>query len=208
MLELLQKAGLVAYPLAIFSVLALAIILERLVMLARLGKSEETAFSGLIQQLAGKGELKLDDPALAGAPVTVIIKTVAAMRGASEESKQTAAEIAVSIQRLRLRKYLGLLATIGTVSPFVGLFGTVLGVLYSFQSMQSQGMGGEKMAAGIGEALSATAIGLGVAIPSVMAYNFFTGRVQAMVLTIHAHVAQIIPLLEANSKPARVRQEA
>jgi biopolymer transport protein ExbB len=208
MLELLQKAGWVAYPLAIFSVLALAIILERLVMLSKLGKLEETAFNGLVQQLSSSGELKLDDPIVEGAPVTVVIKTVAAMRGASEESKQTAAEIGVSIQRLRLRRYLGLLATIGSVSPFVGLFGTVLGVLYSFQSMQSQGMGGEKMAAGIGEALSATAIGLGVAIPSVMAYNYFTGRIASMVLTVHAHVAQIIPLLDGNAKPARVRQEA
>ncbi len=208
MLELLQKAGWVAYPLALFSVLALAIILERLVMLAKLGQNEENAYKGLLQQLSSGGELKLDDPVVDGAPVTVVIKTVAAMRGASEESKQTAAEIGVSVQRLRLRKYLGLLATIGTISPFVGLFGTVLGVLYSFQSMQAQGMGGEKMAAGIGEALSATAIGLGVAIPSVMAYNYFTGRIQGMVLTVHAHVAQIIPLLDGNSKPARVRQEA
>jgi biopolymer transport protein ExbB len=205
MLELLQKAGMVAYPLAIFSILALAIILERLVMLARLGKFEQSAFNAILKQLKSGSALRLDDPAVDGAPVAVIIKTVAAMDGASEESKQTAAEIGVSMQRLRLRKYLGLLATIGTVSPFVGLFGTVLGVLYSFQSMQSQGMGGEKMAAGIGEALSATAIGLGVAIPSVMAYNYFTGRVQWMVLDVHAHVAQIIPLLEAN--PSSVRKE-
>src|SRR5579862_353781 len=159
MRELLLKAGMVAYPLVVFSVLALGIILERLVMLTRLGKIEEDAFNSLAKSMA-EGDANLDDPAVVGAPVTIVMKTVAAMRGASEESKQTAAEIGVSIQRLRLRRYLSLLATIGSVSPFVGLFGTVLGVLYSFQAMQTKGLGGERMAAGIGEALSATAIGL------------------------------------------------
>lgn len=208
MLELLQKAGWVAYPLVLFSVVALAIILERLVTLAKLNRFEEDAYQSIVKRLEAGGELAFDDPSVAGAPVTVVIKTVAAMRGASEESKQTAAEIAVSIQRLRLRRYLGLLATIGSVSPFIGLFGTVMGVLYSFQAMQVKGLGGQEMAGGIGEALSATAIGLAVAIPSVMAYNYFTGRVQGMVLTIHAHVAQVIPLLDSSTKPARVRQEA
>jgi biopolymer transport protein ExbB len=208
MLEMLRKAGFVAWPLVLFSVVALAIILERLVMLSKLGKSEDEAYDALRSQLESGKELDLTDSRVVGAPVTECIKTVAAMRGASEESRQTAAEIAVSIQRLRLRRYLGVLATIGSVSPFVGLFGTVLGVLWAFQSMQSQGLGGERMAAGIGEALSATAIGLGVAIPSVMAYNYFTGKIQGMVLTVHAHVAQIIPLLDNAGKPARVRQEA
>ena len=73
------------------------------------------------------------------------------------------------MQRLRLRKYLGTLATIGSTAPFIGLFGTVLGVMAAFQAMSKSGLSGETMAAGISEALSATALGLLVAIPAVMA---------------------------------------
>jgi len=199
MLELLQKAGWVAYPLGIFSILALAIVLERLYTLSRIKQLEASAFEKL-NTIAKRGEpLPAMDSSLEDAPVTQILKTLTGLQRSSDESKQTVVAVALSMQRLRLRKYLGLLATIGSTSPFIGLFGTVLGVLDSFQKMQIKGLGGQEMAGGIGEALSATAIGLAVAIPSVMAYNFFTGRVQSMVLEIHAHSAQLIAQEEANS---------
>ena len=127
------------------------------------------------------------------------------LRGASEDALQQAADLAISIQRVRLRRYLSLLATIGSTSPFIGLFGTVIGVMRAFQSMSKSGMSGETIAAGISEALSATAVGLLVAIPAVIAYNFFTGRVQTMTLEIHGHVSRLIPFL--SPKTVRVSQE-
>jgi biopolymer transport protein ExbB/TolQ len=118
---------------------------------------------------------------------------------------QQAADIALSLQRLRLRRYLGTLATIGSTAPFIGLFGTVLGVMVAFQGMSRSGLSGEMMAAGISEALSATAVGLLVAVPSVIAYNYFLGRVQALLLHIQGHVARLAPLLTLPS--AREKQE-
>ena len=110
---------------------------------------------------------------------------------------QGAAEIALSLQRLRFRRYLGTLATVGSTSPFIGLFGTVIGVMRAFQAMSQSSLSGEAMAAGISEALSATALGLLVAIPAVIAYNFFTGQVQGLMLQVHGHVAQLAPMLHA-----------
>ena len=99
--------------------------------------------------------------------------------GRQPASVQQAAEIALSMQRLRLRRYLGTLAAIGSTAPFIGLFGTVIGIMQAFYGMSQRGLSGELMAGGISEAPSATALGLIVAVPSVMAYNYFVGRVQA-----------------------------
>ena len=71
----------------------------------------------------------------------------------------------------------GLLATIGATAPFVGLFGTVLGIIHAFEKMATSGGGIASVSAGIAEALLTTAFGLFVAIPAVWAYNYFQNRV-------------------------------
>jgi len=204
MLELFRHAGWVSWPLAICSILGLAIILERLFTLSRLRILEDKAFMMLQLALEKEDEGMLRDRHIQGAPVTQVIGNLVPLRGTSEESIQQAADIALGMQKLRLRRYLGTLATIGSTAPFIGLFGTVLGVMAAFQAMSHSGMSGEAMAAGISEALSATALGLLVAIPAVMSYNYFTGRVQGLLLQIQGHVARLSPLLRTSS----VRREA
>src|SRR5712692_10810146 len=76
-----------------------------------------------------------------------------------------------------LKENLGALATIGATAPFVGLFGTVLGIIHAFGKMATSGGGIASVSAGIAEALITTAGGLGVAIPAVWAYNYFQNRV-------------------------------
>jgi biopolymer transport protein ExbB/TolQ len=94
---------------------------------------------------------------------------------AAREAMQrvTAAEIS------RLERHLTALATLGNISPFVGLFGTVIGVMRAFEAISRTGSGGlGTVSAGIAEALVATAAGLFVAIPAVTAYNHFVSRVK------------------------------
>jgi len=76
-----------------------------------------------------------------------------------------------------LKENLGVLATIGATAPFVGLFGTVLGIIHAFEKMATSGGGIASVSAGIAEALITTAFGLGVAIPAVWAYNYFQNRI-------------------------------
>ena len=139
---------------------------------------EDQAFLALQSALEKRGEGVFNDPQIAAAPVTQVMNTLMTLRGASFEALQQAAEIAVAMQRQRLRRYLSTLATIGSTAPFIGLFGTVLGVLQAFEEMGKAGSNveGSAVAGHIGSALSATAVGLLVAIPSVMAYNFLVGR--------------------------------
>jgi biopolymer transport protein ExbB/biopolymer transport protein TolQ len=76
-----------------------------------------------------------------------------------------------------LKENLGVLATIGATAPFVGLFGTVLGIIDAFGKMATSGGGIASVSAGISEALVTTAFGLFVAIPAVWAYNYFQNRI-------------------------------
>jgi biopolymer transport protein ExbB/biopolymer transport protein TolQ len=76
-----------------------------------------------------------------------------------------------------MKENLGVLATIGATAPFVGLFGTVIGIIHAFEKMATSGGGIASVSAGIAEALLTTAIGLFVAIPAVWAFNYFQNRV-------------------------------
>jgi biopolymer transport protein ExbB/TolQ len=96
------------------------------------------------------------------------------------ESCGRALERAEAIVHAKLKRGLSVLATIGATAPFVGLFGTVVGILNAFQMIaHSKSSGIATVAGGISEALVTTAFGLVVAIPAVMAFNYFTGRVEA-----------------------------
>ncbi len=100
--------------------------------------------------------------------------------GEQIEASRRALERAEAIVHAELKRGLGGLATIGATAPFVGLFGTVVGIINAFKGIQSQkatGLGA--VAGGISEALVTTAVGLFVAIPAVMMYNYLSGRVEA-----------------------------
>jgi len=91
-----------------------------------------------------------------------------------------ALERAEAIVHAKLKRGLSVLATIGATAPFVGLFGTVVGILHAFDAIATQKIAGiGAVAGGISEALVTTAFGLLVAVPAVMAFNYFTGRVEA-----------------------------
>lgn len=96
------------------------------------------------------------------------------------EASQRALERSEAIVHAKLKRGLGGLATIGSTAPFIGLFGTVIGILDAFQSIATQKTSGiGAVAGGISEALVTTAFGLFVAIPAVMAFNYFTNRVES-----------------------------
>jgi len=96
------------------------------------------------------------------------------------ESSKRALERSEAIVHAKLKRGLGGLATVGSTAPFVGLLGTVLGILQAFQSIATQKTSGiGAVAGGISEALVTTAFGLVVAIPAVMTFNYFTNKVEA-----------------------------
>jgi biopolymer transport protein ExbB/TolQ len=93
------------------------------------------------------------------------------------EAARQAMDRTAMITVAELKENLGVLATIGATAPFVGLFGTVLGIMHAFGKMATSGGGIASVSAGIAEALITTAFGLFVAIPAVWAYNYFQNRI-------------------------------
>ena len=110
----------------------------------------------------------------------------------AEDVLAGAKEGAAARERMRLERNLSYLATLGSNAPFIGLFGTVLGIIKAFHDLARNQSGGPSVVmAGISEALVATAVGLLVAIPAVVAYNFFNRRVRTRMVEVDwmAHVA-------------------
>jgi biopolymer transport protein ExbB len=96
------------------------------------------------------------------------------------EASRRALERASAIVHAELKRGVSSLATIGSTAPFVGLFGTVLGIIHAFGAISASGtVGIAAVAGGISEALVTTAIGLFVAVPAVWVYNYFTGKIEA-----------------------------
>ena len=115
--------------------------------------------AGLLEFEAARRDKRFTDPEV---PVE------AARQGMDRTAMITVAE---------LKENLGVLATIGATAPFVGLFGTVIGIIHAFEKMATSGGGIASVSAGIAEALITTAFGLFVAIPAVWAYNYFQNRI-------------------------------
>jgi len=101
-----------------------------------------------------------------------------------------------------LRRGLGALATVGSTAPFVGLLGTVAGIITAFQSMAATGSGGlGSVSAGISEALITTAFGLLVAIPAVMMFNYLTNRVEDMQVDINDSANELVDYFMKEGRP-------
>ena len=102
------------------------------------------------------------------------------LSGEDIEASRRALERAAAIVHAELKRGVGSLATIGSTAPFVGLFGTVVGIINAFKGISTtKATGLAAVAGGIAEALVATAIGLFVAIPAVWVYNYFTTKIEA-----------------------------
>jgi len=135
---------------------------------------------------AGLRELRLafsPNPGFSAGPV--LDRSTAAAREAMQR--------ATTLEIERLERGLTPLATLGNISPFVGLFGTVIGVMRAFEAISKAGSGGiGTVSAGIAEALVATAAGLFVAIPAVTAYNHFVSRVKAYATEMDAAASELL----------------
>jgi biopolymer transport protein TolQ len=104
---------------------------------------------------------------------------------------------AINSEVTRMTQLVPFLATTGNTSPFIGLFGTVWGIMNSFHGIGVRGSANLAVVApGISEALIATAAGLGVAIPSVIAFNFFMQKIRTIESELHSFSADFINIIE------------
>ena len=122
------------------------------------------------------------------------------------ESGKRAIERETLMTTAEMKKGLGNLATISTTAPFVGLFGTVIGIINAFRGMAISGSGGlGAVSAGIAEALATTALGLFVAVPAVWMYNYFLNKVERFQVEMSNSSSQLIDYFIKNEARARAR---
>jgi len=116
------------------------------------------------------------------------------------ESGKRAIERETLMTTAEMKKGLGNLATISTTAPFIGLFGTVIGIINSFRGMAASGSGGlGAVSAGIAEALAATALGLAVAIPAVWLYNYFLNKIERFNVEMSNASSELVDYFIKNS---------
>jgi biopolymer transport protein ExbB/TolQ len=188
-------AKLIVAVMGVMSVASLVVMAERLIVFNK-SRSESRNFAERMANILSRGDLNTAANTKMGDKVghlgRVIGAGLAAFRLTPTKDKDMQVEsVARALERQAqrevqsLKRGLGLLATVGSTAPFVGLLGTVMGIVNAFQSMAVSGSGGlGTVSAGIAEALITTAFGLLVAIPAVMAYNYLQGWVDARAVDI------------------------
>ncbi len=181
--DVFTRAGAewVMYALATLSVASVAIILERAVFFSRYGRSRADALAPLLA--AGRVERAR---ALVNGREGLEAEVVRAALDAAPGGAASVAELVASTIRRERPAYergLGFLGTLGSNAPFLGLFGTVVGIIKAFADLgvgAAKGAGAAAVMAGLSEALVATAVGIFVAIPAVVAFNAFGRRLRTV----------------------------
>lgn len=181
-LDMIQQGWYITYPLIIMSVVVITIIFERIFALRGLIGGTIQLAGGLVGALQ-KGDFRValdsaeeqhDKPA-----GRIFRDVIAQQEGESLEYLSEVIEDRRFEEVEALKGSIWVLGTVGVSAPFIGLLGTVIGIIKSFQSMAVEGSGGFAIVAGgISEALVATALGLAVAIVAVIFYNYFHTKLE------------------------------
>jgi biopolymer transport protein ExbB/biopolymer transport protein TolQ len=127
--------------------------------------------------------------------------------GTQVELVSRALERSTALTLAEMKKGLGGLATIGSMAPFIGLFGTVVGIIHAFEGIADTGSGGvAAVSGGIAEALVATAFGILVAIPAVMGFNYFITSLERFQVEMNATSAELVDFLRKRIRTAHATQ--
>ncbi|MBI2994119.1 MAG: MotA/TolQ/ExbB proton channel family protein [Gammaproteobacteria bacterium] len=197
MLELFKAGGIVMWPLLACSIVALGIIVERFWSL----QTKRVAPKGLLVQIwqwdhAGQLDPRRIQQIRRGSPLGRILAAGLENRRHSRAVvKESVEEIGHQVVH-ELEEFLGALSTIASVSPLLGLLGTVLGMIQMFNAITLKGVGdGSIVAGGIATALISTVTGLIVAIPTLIFYRYFRARVDDLVITMEVEALKMVEVM-------------
>ncbi len=205
MFEIIKAGGWLMAPLILCSIVAVAIVAERLWTL----QTQRVAPEHLAAQVWNwlkNGEL--DDERLqalrANSPLGRILAAGLAQRHAARETMNEAIEDSGRHVVHELDRYLITLGTIATISPLLGLLGTVLGIMRVFAAISASGLGNPAaLAGGISEALTTTVAGLAVAVPAYIMHRYLRGKVDDLVVRMERETLRLLnAVCEARKAPA------
>ena len=201
MWDVIQKGGPLMYLIILCSIVALAVVIERLYHLHRARIDSDKFMESISNTLRRNRVMEaIDLCEKTPGPVAHIIKAGILKHDRSRTEIKEAIEDAGICEVPRLEKNLGALATIAHISPLLGLLGTVTGMVRAFQIIQEKAtslhlVSPGDLAGGIWEALITTAAGLIVAIPTFVAYNYLVSRVKGFILEMERTTTDLINIL-------------
>jgi biopolymer transport protein ExbB len=201
LIEIIHKGAIATYPLILLSIISVTVVLERLWSLKNIGSVTLRITESLLEPIK-KGQRDLAVAICkqnSQSPAGRIFLNVLEKEGSERlETASTIATEAMFEETQKLKKHLWILGTVASSAPFIGLLGTVVGIIKSFESMAIAGTGGfAVVAAGISEALVATALGLAVAIIAVIFYNYFQTRISNLNGLFRIQVAKVLQNMSA-----------
>ncbi len=200
MFSIIQAAGWPIWPLIICSIVALALVVERLSSLRAVRvappKLLDEVLSVTRANLPSPDVVnKLADNSVLGRVLASGIRAVTADPRISEDALRSTLEAAGRAAVHRMERYLNTLGTIASAAPYLGLLGTVIGMIEIFASQAPSGSNPAQLAQGISMALYNTAFGLIVAIPALMFYRYFRGLVEQYTLDMEQAANRLVPHL-------------
>ncbi len=202
-LEVIYAGGFTLLVLVLCSVISLAVIIERLLYYRRRSLLNRT---DLLEQVRNEIKFNKLDKAIGvckniDTPSAKVALAGLNLDGHDEKIISNAMEREITIETIKLERFTSIVGTIGGTAVYIGLFGTVLGIIRAFGDIAKAGNGGmEVVTGGISEALVCTAAGLLVAIPAVISYNYFTRRIDNFVVDMELTASEIVDLLCVNKK--------
>lgn len=200
MLEIITAGGWLMVPIILCSIAALAIVAERFIALQKKRITPHNLVAQIWQLYKG-GQLSADrvrairDGSPLGRVLAAGLINMHHNRDVMKESIEETGRQVVS----ELERYLNTLGTIASITPLLGLLGTVIGMIDVFAAIMAHGVGDPGvLAGGISQALITTAAGLSVAIPSLMFYRYFRGRVDALVLKMEEEALKLVEVIHGD----------
>lgn len=200
---------LIAFTLVLMAIASIAVVVERIIALSR-SNAETRRFMKVAGPLLDTWDMpeivKVADQHRVSALARLVGGAVRRYVRAENEPDGNLSSVELArreVGRRReaismdLRRGMSVLATVGSIAPFVGLLGTVVGIITAFQSIAATGSGGlGAVSAGIAEALIETALGLSVAIPAVLCFNWLTGKISVVEAALDRSAGELLDEME------------
>jgi len=201
--QIFNMGGFTMYILLCCSVLSIGVILERLKTYYFRSRLNRAQFMAKIKADIENDnfEKAIKDCDNEDSPIASVV--LAGIRNHKHEEKiiSSAMEREIMVETVKLERYTSIVGTIGNIAVYIGLFGTVLGIVSSFHNIAKIGSGGISVViGGVAESLICTATGLMVAIPAVIAYNYFARRVDNFITAMEYCASETIDILEIKKK--------
>jgi biopolymer transport protein ExbB len=191
MLDLFQKGGVVMYPLLACSLVSLTLILERSLFWIREKRAADNAVVDEVLELARVQEYQKIKARAEGA-VDYVVRVLVCGLVHREFSLSKAMEMAAMDEIKRMKRYLPVLDTLITAAPLLGILGTVIGIIHSFDMLGQAGIQDpQAVTSGIAQALITTAAGLMIAIFTLFPYNYFMSKVEKAAVRIEKYATSL-----------------